>query len=725
MKLARSESHVRETGGLDDAPSTFKIRTSAHAFKILSSGLYSDKIAAVLREVGCNAHDAHVAAGKPTLPIEVKLPNSIDQQFHIKDFGPGLSHDEVMNLYTTYFASTKQASNDFTGAFGLGSKSPFSYTDSFTITSRHGTVSRVYSAHIGDDGSPNIVKMGESPCGDDTGITVGFPVKTSDFGEFQTRAQRIYQYFNPLPTILGSKAIIPATFTLDRGSYAFINHDNTYYSQSHVQMGNVVYPLNLQGLGIQSSDALLAHFMQAKRIFLRFKLGELSVAASREQVEYDKPTQHAIRQRLEFMVKDMVSHVEDLWQTKANGTWDDRCAFRDGALALKGELNMSVQLLTAAGAKKPKDLDAALNSRAARIDKADTFGDGIHLVYVRESSNSKAKVQRFDHNENNTLNIPYEPDTTLVTGVEGQAFPRVRKAIMDGTLKRVILMYIPTTAENAGNLQDLAVATAILRKQIGAMDSRDLSEFPKPVVHRVIIAGKRVTGSLFDVRHAGKDIRVDQVPTADRVYLTFKKKSAWGNTHTELYIGRKQYGRYDQHSLVRRMDIIQEHLGVKKPVHVRYADGKRIIKHPDWIEYADYLKATVADPTFVAKLEAICKTYKMPAENGALKELRMFKAEDKEKKTKHWETLKTLIPDHCKAVEEEERYDKMAAQKAPMVLGALRELLGDLGIDFDFKKYDLSQKLKVKDTPALDSDVLWKLVEYAPKTLPIFLKEVL
>ena len=136
MKLAYTDSHVLGSHGLTQTKE-FSIRTSAHAFKLLSSGLYSDKISAVLREIGCNAMDAHVEEGTPDRPIEVKLPNRIDHQFYIKDWGPGLSHADIMELYTTYFASTKQTSNDLTGAFGLGSKSPFSYVDSFVVVSVH------------------------------------------------------------------------------------------------------------------------------------------------------------------------------------------------------------------------------------------------------------------------------------------------------------------------------------------------------------------------------------------------------------------------------------------------------------------------------------------------------------------------------------------------------------------------------------------------------------
>lgn len=80
------------------ATSTAKIATSSHMFSILSSRLYSDKIAAVLREIGCNAADAHAAVGKANMPFEVKLPNNIDPSFYIKDWGPGLDEAEVRDL---------------------------------------------------------------------------------------------------------------------------------------------------------------------------------------------------------------------------------------------------------------------------------------------------------------------------------------------------------------------------------------------------------------------------------------------------------------------------------------------------------------------------------------------------------------------------------------------------------------------------------------------------
>jgi len=104
-------SNVGEVGN-------FKIKASAKAFSILSSGLYANKIRAIIRELSCNAVDSHVAAGRTDTPFDVHLPNDLEPWFSIRDYGTGLSHEQVSSIYTTYFESTKTESNDYIGALG-------------------------------------------------------------------------------------------------------------------------------------------------------------------------------------------------------------------------------------------------------------------------------------------------------------------------------------------------------------------------------------------------------------------------------------------------------------------------------------------------------------------------------------------------------------------------------------------------------------------------------
>ena len=133
---------------------SFKLEASGHAFKVLSDNIYSRKVDAVLRELGCNARDSHIDAGKEKEPFWVVMPNPNQPNLIIRDFGTGLSNDQVMGLYVTYFKSTKtHRTNDaVTGFLGLGSKSPLSIADNFTVDSFFNGVRSLFLIFRDDQG---------------------------------------------------------------------------------------------------------------------------------------------------------------------------------------------------------------------------------------------------------------------------------------------------------------------------------------------------------------------------------------------------------------------------------------------------------------------------------------------------------------------------------------------------------------------------------------------
>jgi hypothetical protein len=198
MKLSSTDSESTINAGVF-APVTFQIKANRQAFTILSSGLYNDKILACIRELSCNALDSHIQAGKKDEPFEVHLPTVLEPWFSVKDSGVGLDHVDLLELYCTYFASNKNDSNDTVGALGLGSKSPFCYTDGFTVTSCYNGKKRIYDAHLGD-GGPEALLLAETDTDEPNGLEVQFPVKSNNVWEFETKAKVAFEFFNPLPT---------------------------------------------------------------------------------------------------------------------------------------------------------------------------------------------------------------------------------------------------------------------------------------------------------------------------------------------------------------------------------------------------------------------------------------------------------------------------------------------------------------------------------------------
>ena len=226
---------------------TFSIKATAKSFSILSSGLYSDKILAIVRELCCNAYDAHVAAGKVGVPIEVKLPTMLDPTFYVKDFGTGLSHEQICSLYTTYFESTKSDSNDFIGALGLGSKSPFSYVSTFIVESRYNGTKRVYSCFINEQGLPSIALLGAEVCDEPNGLTIQLSAKKDDNYKFLTAARKALMYFNPMPSVVGCEYFEPFVYkhTVEGTNWKLrINESGASMSGPQVVQGFVAYPID-------------------------------------------------------------------------------------------------------------------------------------------------------------------------------------------------------------------------------------------------------------------------------------------------------------------------------------------------------------------------------------------------------------------------------------------------------------------------------------------------
>jgi hypothetical protein len=272
----------------------FRIRNSAKAFNILSSGLYANKVKAIIRELSCNAIDSHTAAGSKE-PFEVHLPTSLEPWFAIRDFGTGLSHDQVTKIYTTYFESTKTASNEFIGALGLGSKSPFSYTDNFTVTAIQDGRKGIYSAFINNEGVPSIALMNEEQVTEPNGVEVKFSVNDRyDFSKFADEAQNVYRWFPVLPTITGN------TITIQRTQFESENiipgvHSYGDSKRSMALMGNIAYPIDVP----QKEQALegLHHLLNCGLV-MEFGIGELDFQASREGLSYIPLTIDSIRNKL-------------------------------------------------------------------------------------------------------------------------------------------------------------------------------------------------------------------------------------------------------------------------------------------------------------------------------------------------------------------------------------------------------------------------------------------
>lgn len=310
MRLNQEERTIERSGPFRE--SAFKIAANAHAFEILSSRLYTDTKLAIVRELSTNAADSHVEAGNPQQPFDVHLPNAMEPYFCIRDYGTGLSPDSVETVYTTYFESTRNTSNDFTGALGLGSKSPFAYTDMFTVTSYYGGTAYTYSAFKSETGEPSIALVNEKPTDEPNGLEIRIGIKPGDEYDFAQKAQQVYRFFKVRPKITGARVEFPDVQPKLSGD-GWELYDGNAHARGKVSvvMGNVCYA---------ASRGKITHKLGATgELVLHVPIGECGIAANREELQYDERTTANLQRRIDKaqaearkQITDSISHCETL-----------------------------------------------------------------------------------------------------------------------------------------------------------------------------------------------------------------------------------------------------------------------------------------------------------------------------------------------------------------------------------------------------------------------------
>lgn len=205
-------------------------------------------------------------------------------------------------LYTTLFHSTKEEDEDQIGAFGLGSKSPFAVSDSFTVESRiEGKLYR-FLMYLNAKRIPTVDLVTKDletrdPKPEDTseynGLTVKIPVKNTRFSAYQDELIRLGRVMQPEHR----PQVENAAYNFNWSDISYDHRVNNTYIQPKGQgsthyavMGGVSYPIDLSQLDVETSS-IMSKFPSS---YTFFELGSLNVPPSREDLSYDEFTRETL-----------------------------------------------------------------------------------------------------------------------------------------------------------------------------------------------------------------------------------------------------------------------------------------------------------------------------------------------------------------------------------------------------------------------------------------------
>lgn len=339
--LEESDNHVIIGGGKSRA---FSISTSPEFIEVLSSSLYSDKALAVVREVMCNAWDAHISAGITDKHIEVHISNN---KLVIRDYGLGIPDDNIEDVYCTYGESTKRNELSTTGGFGLGSKAPFALSDTFKVTSQHNGIKSVYVVSKGSEATDNLPELRTIVTMPTTeqGLLVEIPL---DGGIYQAaeilnlakkvayngEMDAIIEYNGEIKinnsTDLGLKDA-EANFLISSRNFNYRDHGNR--ECIYIQYGAVVYPLPQKEEYMQEYNRVAYilnreprfKFMPAMKsgfLLIKAENSTLSVAPSRESLSYNKACISQIKALLVGVAEHFETTHPDLMKNAMDMIWD-------------------------------------------------------------------------------------------------------------------------------------------------------------------------------------------------------------------------------------------------------------------------------------------------------------------------------------------------------------------------------------------------------------------
>lgn len=291
----------------------FRIKDTgmAHILHLLRNSTYSDKILAVIREYSCNAADANIEAGNGKKPIEISLPTKLSPSFKIRDFGTGLTFDEINEIFCCYGESTKRGTNTQVGMMGIGCKSGFAYGDNFLVITYKAGVKTICNCYLEASGCGEVAEMSVEKTEEPNGVEVVIPVKQDDVKEFEEKAVEFFKWWEVKPIIHGLsktpdwKKLTNADDIIMSGAAGNWHLTNRgYYSSedSLVIMGNVAYPMDSGSMGSLPSEE---ESLIRNGIVLRVPIGSVEVANSREALQYSDFTIKNLRAQFAAILKEV------------------------------------------------------------------------------------------------------------------------------------------------------------------------------------------------------------------------------------------------------------------------------------------------------------------------------------------------------------------------------------------------------------------------------------
>jgi len=403
-----------------DSEESFSIDTESDViFDILRNKMYKDKIGAVCREVASNSRDANREVNSDkAVEIEIISPNKLLSMGHLsisfKDYGTGIPPNKMSDIFLKYGVSDKRNTNKLTGGFGLGSKSPFAYNDTFTVITvadyKEERRKYKYTAMLDSSGKGKMVLFSNEVTEEETGTQIIVPINSdNDRYKFEKDSLKYTKTWGDevvYKNFLYCADVLETAYEDDDVAI----YKSEYYQATTMQLliDGIPYPLDMNIVKVKDT---VGRTNDNYLTVLKFETGELTISANRESVQYDDDTTELIQNKAETLKTKLSgltkTHVEE------QETYLDACVI--SYYVNKASSNMiNAPALTGAIIAHSKSVGYKFKNLSWRgIPTVDKFVFQHHTAYhvtLVKGQNKYEPVRSFQLNEVNAKSAVYYAD---------------------------------------------------------------------------------------------------------------------------------------------------------------------------------------------------------------------------------------------------------------------------------------------------------------------------
>jgi hypothetical protein len=410
-------------GGFTFDEKTFGIGDESLAISLMRDKMYAYPIRTSCQEILSNARDAHREVDKEQVPIEVTLPTEDDMFFRVRDFGPGMTPEQMDEVYRWYGRSSKRHTDDQTGGWGLGAKSPWAYTPWFDIVSitydedEECRMRRHYHSYIDKTDKGRLALKDESPTDEEIGVEVIIPVaETRDIADFDKAVCNITGYWKYIggvrPTIKNMRSLWSNVkdILLNEGmNWLLLDPAARRQWGTRKPMAivdGIPYAINIDALqinvgerhaGENHNDIIRQLSNCPVRLF--FSTGEVNLIASREALNYDEETIDIVLFRFNNFLDELNSQLQEQLKDDEN-LWEALVHYSN----IHNKYNMLVGLRT--------QLPQPLHWNGENLYSGAIGCSFLPVYYTVYTPGGKSLFYSKKHNDVKPMNVPLCIDDT-------------------------------------------------------------------------------------------------------------------------------------------------------------------------------------------------------------------------------------------------------------------------------------------------------------------------